>query len=1028
MSEAQLRVTERLPVGTVTFLFTDVEGSTRLWEQNPAAAPRVLARHDALVEQAVEGHAGVLVRPRGEGDSRFAVFPRATDAVAAARDLQLALAAEPWPTPAPLRVRMALHTGEADVRAGDYYGSEVNRCARLRALAYGGQVLLSQATYALVRDALPVGVEIRDLGEHRLKDLQRPEHIFQLVIANLPSDFPAVKSLDALPNNLPPQLTSFVGREPEMKAVKALLARARLLTLTGPGGTGKTRLALQVAADLVDQFPNGVWFVDLSSVTDPALVVQTINRTLGVRDIGDQPAVEALQDYLRDKELALILDNFEQVIEASPLVKDLLVNAPGVKFLVTSRTALRVAGEQEYEVPQFTLPDPAHLPPLEQLSQYEAVRLFIERARLYKPDWQITNDNAPAVAELCYRLDGLPLAIELAAARVRLLPPARMLTQLSARLNFLTSPARDLPARQQTLRGAIDWSYNLLSPEEQALFTRLSVFAGGATLEASEAVCNPDGRLDLLSGLESLVDKSLIRQREVHSEPRFSMLETIREYAALRLDENAESRTAARRAHATYFAELTQNQWEPLTGEEREAALRTLVSDIENIRAAWRYWVAERDLEQLGKFTDTLWLLNDARGWYQASADLTSDLLKVLSSTVSTPERARQEITLQTSLARALMAIKGYTPEVEQAYARALELCQHEGEIPQLFPVLRGLSSFYLYRGEFEKGAQIGAQILHLAESLDDANMQLEGHLVLGENLVSLAHLREGLAHLETAMAGYDPHRKRTVRLRLGTNPGVAALTASALALWLLGYPDRARESGSKAVALARQLDHPFSQCYAFFHSGFLHLWLDQPEISGARARDVLELAAEHEFQVWTAVGGCLKGIALARTGSPQEGLVLIQHGVTTYLGLKTPPVFLPLLSRLAAEAYGLAQQPQEGLKLLEEIVQPVAHGTGQMFASDFLQLAGELQLAVSPARRVEAESLFLRAYEAAREVGAPMFELRAAVRLTRLWQEDGKPGEGRRLLGDTLAKFPEGSGGSLLKQARILLDSLNDQ
>jgi predicted ATPase/class 3 adenylate cyclase len=1024
MNDSQTPEAESLPRGTVTFVFTDVEGSTRLYEQRPDAMREAMARHDAVVEQSVGANAGRLVRPRGEGDSRFAVFPRATDAAAAARDIQLALAAETWPTPLPIRARIALHTGEADLREGDYYGSEVNRCARLRALAYGGQVLLSQATYVLIRDALPSGVGVRDLGEHRLKDLQRPEHVFQLVLPNLPSDFPLLKSLDALPNNLPGQLTSFVGREREIKQVKDLLQGARLLTLTGPGGTGKTRLALQVAAELVDQFREGVWFVDLSSLADPGLVVQAMARTLSLRDTGERPGRELLRDYLREKDLLLILDNFEQVIEAASLVKDLLVNAPQVKFLITSRILLRVAGEQEYEVPQFMLPDPGHLPSLEQLSQYEAVRLFIERARAYKSAWTITNENAPAVAEICYRLDGLPLAIELAAARVRLLPPRQILAQLDSRLTFLKSPARDLPTRQQTLRGAIDWSYNLLSAEEQDLFRRLAVFVSGSTLEAIHAVCGPGEAGDVLTGLESLMDKSLVRQSDERGESRFTMLETIREYAAERLNADPETDRATRRSHATYFADKTQSQWERLTGEGRETAVAELASDIENIRTAWRYWVAERNLAELGKFTDTLWLLNDARGWYQATVDLTTDLLAVLSSTVSTPERVREEVALQTSLARALMLTKGfYSQEAEQAFTRALELCEHEGPSPQLFPILRGLSSFYTFRAEFAKSYQMGERILTLAEHFDDASMRVEGHLILGANL---ANPKQGLAHLEQALAEYDPERHPPGRSRLGANPGVPCLTTSALLLWMLGFPDRGRKRASEAIALARKLDHPFSMAYGLFHYGLFFLWLGEPEVAKARAEDLLAIAEEYEFQVWSTVGECLRGAALAAMGSADAGLPLIRRGLNVYRVLKTPLVFLPLLLFLEAGACGLAKKPADGLISLDEALQKLGgRGGRDAELAEFCRLKGELLLAVSQANQSEAESWLKRALDVAVDVQAPMLELRAAMSLARLWQEQGRGGQGRQLLSGALAKFTEGFTTADLKQAKAMLEDL---
>lgn len=1024
MMSVELTAANALPRGTVTFLFTDVEGSTRLWEEHPDAARPALARHDALIEQAVISNAGQLVRPRGEGDSRFAVFPRATDGVAAARDIQLALANEPWATPTPLRVRIALHTGEADLREGDYYGSEVNRCARLRTLAYGGQVLLSQATYILVRDAVPSGVEVRDLGAHRLKDLQRPEHVYQLVISGLASDFPPLRSLGTVPNNLPMQLSSFIGREREIKQVKELLTRTRLLTLTGPGGTGKTRLSLQVAAEVVDEFKDGAWFVDLSMIKDPPAVMQAIARALGVRELGERPMQEVLQDYLRDKQLLLILDNFEQVIDAAPLVKELLVNAPRIQVLVTSRILLRVTGEQGYEVPQFTLPDPAHLPPLEQLSQYDAVRLFIERARAFKADWDITNENAPAVAEICYRLDGLPLAIELAAARVRVLPPAKILAQLDHRLSFLKSPARDLPARQQTLRGALDWSYDLLSTEEQTLFRRFAVFAGGATLEAIEAVCNGAGDVDVLTGIESLVDKSLIRRSEAEQEPRFRLLETIREYALSRLDEDAVLGANTRRAHATYFADLTAGQRERLVGDEREYALTLLTDDIENIRTAWRYWVAERNLEQLDKFADVLLLLDDARGWYNATVELTSDLLEVLSTTQDTPERSRAEIKLQMSLARALMITKGYyAPDAEQAYARALELSTREDDSPQLFAILRGLSRFYNFRGEYDKAGQIGERILLLAGQLHDPSMVVDGNLILGTGM-SAVNPRAGLEYMEKAVAAYNFKGRHSYRFSMGADPGVVSLSACSLLLWMLGLPDRARARGSEAVVLAQDLDHPYSSAYALFHNGLLNYWIRDLELARQRADAALKLADEYQFLVWSAVGACLHGAAVAGLDSAEQGLAEIRQGLNIYQSLKTPPIFFPLLVFLEAETAGLANHPEEGIRVLDQVNEIVGMDSVHTFAAHLLLLKGRLLMQIDPNRFDEAERILERSVNIASEVGAPIFELKAAVSLTRLWRERGDIERGRELLRRVYAKFTEGFTTPDLQEARALLQT----
>jgi len=588
-----------LPTGTVTFVFTDIEGSTQLWERYPEQMRAALVRHDALIEDIVSLHHGDVVRPRGEGDSRFAVFTLATDAAAAAASMQQALYAEPWTTPTPLRVRIALHTGEADLREGDYYGSAVNRCARLRSAAHGGQTLLSDVTHGLVREALPPGTQLRDMGEHRLKDLIRPEHIFQLVVSGLASEFPPLKTLDTQPNNLPLQLTSLVGREREVETVCSLLRKedVHLLTLTGAGGTGKTRLSLQVGAELLEEYPGGVWFVELAALTDHTLVVSEIARTLGVVEQGGRPIIDTLKDYLREKKLLLILDNFEQVIQAAPQVGQLLQAAPQVKVLVTSRVPLKVRGEKEYPVPPLSVPDPHHLPSLDKLTQYEAVRLFIERATDVKPDFEVTNDNAPAVAEICVRLDGLPLAIELAAARIKMLPPEALLSRLSQRLKLLTGGAKDLPARQQTLRNTIEWSYDLLSEGEKQLFWRMAPFNGGRTLQALEEVCNHDGRLliDVFDGVQSLLDKSLLQQRAGgrggDGEPRFWMLETIHEYSREKLEESGEA-DALYREHAQYFMRLVEEAEPHLRGARQVEWLDLLEEEHDNLRAALR-WARE---------------------------------------------------------------------------------------------------------------------------------------------------------------------------------------------------------------------------------------------------------------------------------------------------------------------------------------------------------------------------------------------------------------------------------------------------
>ena len=445
------------PSGTVTFLFTDIEGSSRMWEKCPETMRTALARHDRILRSAIVAHGGHVFKT--VGDAFCAAFPTAPEALEAALSAQRALLVnEDWGEAGAPLVRMALHTGSAEERDGDYFGPPLNRVARLLSAGHGGQTLLSLPTQELVRDQLPVGAQLRDLGEHRLKDLARPGASLRAPGAGLVRRFPS--SEDARePHRTtcpysPPRSLGARGRWRTIRG-RLLAPEVRLLTLTGPGGTGKTRLALQAAADLLDEFEDGVFFVALATLTDPTLVASTVAQALDVRESGDQTLIEGVKDYLKDKRLLLVLDNFEQVLEAAPLAGELL-SAPRLKVLATSRIPLGVYGEHEYAVPPLSVPDPKRLPGLETLSQYEAVRLFIERARAAKADFAVTNENAPAVAEICARLDGLPLAIELAAARVKLLPPNAMLGRLGRRLKLLTGGARDLPERQRTLRGAIE--------------------------------------------------------------------------------------------------------------------------------------------------------------------------------------------------------------------------------------------------------------------------------------------------------------------------------------------------------------------------------------------------------------------------------------------------------------------------------------------------------------------------------------------------------------------------------------------
>ncbi|MBI2776151.1 MAG: tetratricopeptide repeat protein [Chloroflexi bacterium] len=613
--------------GTLAFLFSDIEGSTRLEQAvGTAAYAELRERHRALLRAAFDAHRG---HEQGtEGDSFFVAFEAPADAVAAAIDAQRAMAAEPWPAEAPVRVRMGVHVGEATLVGGSLVGLAINRAARIAAVSHGGQVLVSEAVRAIAGSSLEPGAGLQDLGAHRLKDLREPEHLYQVTAAGLAATFPPLATLDARPNNLPTQLTSFVGRADELAAACALLRANRLVTLTGPGGTGKTRLSLQVAAQGVDDFPEGVFFIPLETVRDPSLVASRINGEIGIWESGGTSGRDALVEWLAEKHVLLVLDNFEQVLDAGPVIADILRAAPNVKAIVTSRAPLRVSGEQEFPVPGLPVPpDPGLLGGYERsqlassgaldparLSTYEAVRLFVARAVAVRPGFSVTNENAPAVAAICARLQGMPLAIELAAARVKLLGPEAILARLEHQLNLLAAGARDLPARQQTLRGAIAWSYDILDEPQRRFLDRLSVFAGGFDIEAAEAVGGSSGEvgLDVFDGLIGLADQSLLRSAGGEP-PRFQMLDTIREFAGEML-EGRDDAAEIRSRHAQWYRDLAERTAPELAGADQRRMLELLELEHDNFRAAMDRSAAAGDAGTTIRTAFALWRFWQKRG------------------------------------------------------------------------------------------------------------------------------------------------------------------------------------------------------------------------------------------------------------------------------------------------------------------------------------------------------------------------------------------------------------------------------
>jgi predicted ATPase/class 3 adenylate cyclase len=621
-----------LPRGTVTFLFTDIESSTRLMQEIGESYVESQTAHHAILRAAFDSNSGHELRT--EGDSFVCVFASAIDACMAAAAAQRALAAHPWRDGAELKVRIGLHTGEAPLVGNEYIGLDVHHAARIAASAHGGQVVISETTRGIVEEKLPSGLRLRDLGAHRLKDLAKPERLYQLVIDGLQESFPLVRTLDAIQNNLPTQLTSFVGRGAEVAEAKRLLQNTRLLTLTGPGGIGKTRLSLQIAAESARDFPGGVYFVPLSAVRDPELIASAVAQVLGIPVTGGRLPIDGVTDHVHDKTLLLVLDNYEQLLPAgAPTASQLLHAGEGVKLLVSSRSVLHVYGEQELEVEPLRLPDRHAHPGLEAVSQYEAVKLFIERAVAAKPDFQATNENAPAIAGICERVDGLPLAIELAAARIKLFSPQALLARLETSLTVLGSGARDLPGRQQTLRGAIDWSYDLLDDAQKRLLARFSVFARGASLEQAEAVCGPPDEVggEVLNGLDQLADHSLLRRMPDFDEPRLIMLQTIRDFAGERLDKSTENHEIRDR-HVDAYCALAEAAAPNLFGDEQKAWLDRLERDHDNVRAAFDWCAATGDAERAMNLAAFFWRFWQMRGHLHEGRVRLEAILKMASS------------------------------------------------------------------------------------------------------------------------------------------------------------------------------------------------------------------------------------------------------------------------------------------------------------------------------------------------------------------------------------------------------------
>ncbi len=936
-----------LPMGTVTLLFSDIEGSTSLLQRLGERYPQVLGECRLLLRAAFHQWHGHEVDT--QGDSFFVAFARATDALQAAVAAQRALARQFWPEGVTVHVRIGLHTGEPELTPEGYVGLDVHHAARIMSVGHGGQVLLSQTTRDLVEHDLPEGVNLRDLGEHRLKDLGHPQRLFQLVMAGLPADFPSLKTVDASPNNLPAQPTAFIGRKQEVTAVRQLMQceEIRLVTLCGPGGVGKTRLGLQVAAELSELFPDGVYLVNLAPLSDPALVLPTIASTLNLKESAGQRLLDVLAAYLRNKELLLLLDNFEQVLSTAVQVADLLSACPKLKVLVTSRERLHVRAEQEFAVPPLALPDPKQLPGLLTLAQIEAVAFFLQRTQAVKPDFQLTAANAQVVAEICIRLDGLPLALELAAARSKLLPPAALLARLAHRLAVLPSGARDVPVRQQTLRNTIEWSYHLLDAQEQRLFRQLSVFVGGCTLEAAEAVCavlsDGDGGRSVLDGVASLIDKNLLQPTaQKEGELRLVMLETIREYGLERLVEAGETEATCE-AHAVYYLALTEEAELNFKGAEQSRWFTRLEQEHENLRAALSWLLeharmavqteegtgqAERALRlcvALFPFWYNLMYLREGWSFLEQAVELREGVVAPLRAKVlynagfllwhlndleRTEALTGESLTLCRELgdtagvARALTLL-GAVAWLRSQYAAARVLYEEAGALFQQVGdtwgrgrCLTDLARMVTEQGQYELARVLLEESLALYQALGDKQR-------IGWVLYLLARVlfesRSDLARA-SALAEQSLALQREVGAKYFTLEPLRLLAEICL---MQGKQTRARELAEESVANSKEVGDELSIARASI--GLARILASQGDRAAARALYQEGLALLHRIGNKVSIAACLEGLGAVQ-GQPVWAARLwgAAEALRQHIGAPLPPVYRADYERSVAAARAL--------------------------------------------------------------------------------------------------------------------------
>ena len=820
-----------LPSGTVTFLFTDIEGSTQRWEAHPSEMDAAVAHHDEVVRAAILAHDGIVFKTIG--DAVCAAFQRPQDALAAAIDAQRALDASDFSAVGGLRVRMALHTGTAFERDADYWGPTVNRVARLLAIGHGGQVLVSGTATDLLQETLPAQTSLRDLGQHQLRDLAHPEQVYQVVAAGFAERFPPLRSLGVLPNNLPRQATPFVGRDQELADVKSLLAKSQIVTILGTGGVGKTRAALQVGADLLDGSGDGVWFVDLAQVASEEYVVPAIAQVFNLRLQPDRDALEEIRAYLKNKHLLLILDNCEHVVaEATRAVAAIVADCPRVALLATSREGLNVRGEQIYRMPSFAVPPAGDALGAAEALKFESIALFVARATALDAQFSLTDDKAPIVADICRRLDGIALAIELAAARINILNLKQLSQRLDERFRLLTGGDRTALPRQQTMRAAIDWSYELLSDEERTIFRRLSIFQGGWTLEAASDVCSDDflDEFKVFDILSSLVNKSLVVVEFDADTQRYRLLESLRQYGIQHLRRLGELDALAER-HAQYFARYGEKAAEKWLVIPELAWITIIEAELDNIRAALQWFLGQENDPVVGaELAERLWPywfghhLDEGRRWLEAararvmpeshpalSVAIDLALSRVLinfswQAAVAASKRAlagARRLGDDRLLARALFYIgeaqvsDKQLDEAETSLNEALNLARRLKDQYREASALQVLGRIYAQRKEFDRARELTSASRRLF-----ANREVDRNRLL--SVASDAYVEFSAANYARAIELCRTAHSMAQTLRDRTLEALAQCSA-ALCLVATGQVDEARSRIRAALSLSRE-------------------------------------------------------------------------------------------------------------------------------------------------------------------------------------------------------------------------------